>query len=76
MATHASTLAWRIPGTGEPGGLQSMAKTSVVFPMPTGETGHVLALLTKVSIKKRLYLGLLLKRKCAFFFPLIFGKDL
>lgn len=51
-------------------------KTSAVFPMPTGETGHVLALLTKVSIKKRLYLGLLLKRKCAFFFPLIFGEDL
>ena len=24
MATHASTLAWRIPGTGEPGGLLSM----------------------------------------------------
>ena len=24
MATHSSTLAWRIPGTGEPGGLPSM----------------------------------------------------
>ena len=24
MATHASVLAWRIPGTGEPGGLLSM----------------------------------------------------
>ena len=24
MAPHFSTLAWRIPGTGEPGGLQSM----------------------------------------------------
>ena len=24
MATHSSALAWRIPGTGEPGGLQSM----------------------------------------------------
>ena len=23
MATHSSVLAWRIPGTGEPGGLQS-----------------------------------------------------
>ena len=23
MATHSSTLAWRIPGTGEPGGLPS-----------------------------------------------------
>ena len=25
MATHSSVLAWRIPGTGEPGGLLSMA---------------------------------------------------
>ena len=24
MATHSSTLAWRIPGSGEPGGLPSM----------------------------------------------------
>ena len=24
MATHSSVLAWRIPGTGEPGGLLSM----------------------------------------------------
>ena len=24
MATHSSVLAWRIPRTGEPGGLQSM----------------------------------------------------
>ena len=23
MATHSSVLAWRIPGMGEPGGLQS-----------------------------------------------------
>ena len=24
MATHSSVLAWRVPGTGEPGGLPSM----------------------------------------------------
>ena len=24
MATHSSVLAWRIPGTGEPGGLPSI----------------------------------------------------
>ena len=24
MATHSSVIAWRIPGTGEPGGLPSM----------------------------------------------------
>ena len=27
MATHSSVLAWRIPGTGEPGGLLSMGVT-------------------------------------------------
>ena len=27
MATHSSTLAWRIPWTEEPGGLQSMGHT-------------------------------------------------
>ena len=28
MATHCSVLAWRIPGTGEPGGLPSMGRTA------------------------------------------------
>ena len=29
MATHSSILAWRIPGTGEPGGLPSMGSHRV-----------------------------------------------
>ena len=29
MATHFSGLAWRIPGTGEPGGLPSMGSHRV-----------------------------------------------
>ena len=29
MATHSSVLAWRIPGTGEPGGLPSMGPRRV-----------------------------------------------
>jgi len=29
MAAHSSVLAWRIPGTGEPGGLQSMGSHRV-----------------------------------------------
>ena len=29
MATHSSTLAWRIPGTGEPGGLLSLGSHRV-----------------------------------------------
>ena len=28
MVTHSSVLAWRIPGTGEPGGLPSMGSQS------------------------------------------------
>ena len=30
MATHSSTLAWKIPWTEEPGGLQSMGSQRVV----------------------------------------------
>ena len=30
MATHSSVLAWRVPGTGEPGGLPSMGSHGVV----------------------------------------------
>ena len=44
MATHSSVLAWRIPGTGEPGGLQSMGLHRV---------GHDLA--TKQQQQDRLY---------------------
>ena len=29
MATHSSVFAWRIPGTGEPGGLLSMGRTEL-----------------------------------------------
>ena len=29
IATHSSILAWRIPWTGEPGGLQSMGSQRV-----------------------------------------------
>ena len=29
MATHSSVLAWRIPGTGEPGGLPSVGSTEL-----------------------------------------------
>ena len=30
MATHSSVLAWRIPGTGEPGGLPSQERRSLM----------------------------------------------
>ena len=29
MATHSSVLAWRMPGTGEPGGLPSMGSRRI-----------------------------------------------
>ena len=29
MATHSSVLAWRIPGTGKPGGLPSLGSHRV-----------------------------------------------
>ena len=29
MATHSGSLTWKIPGTGEPGGLQSMGSHRV-----------------------------------------------
>ena len=29
MATHSSVLAWRVPGTGEPGGLPSVGSHRV-----------------------------------------------
>ena len=29
MGTHSSVIAWRIPGTGEPGGLPSMGSHRV-----------------------------------------------
>ena len=31
MATHSSVLTWRIPGTGEPGGLPSMGSHRVRY---------------------------------------------
>ena len=42
MATHSSVLAWRIPGTGQPGGLLSMGFsrqenwTGLSYPPPGG----------------------------------------
>ena len=38
MATHSSVLAWRIPGTGEPGGLPSMGRTELVTTEATEAT--------------------------------------
>ena len=44
MATHSSVLAWRIPGTGEPGGLPSMGSHRV------GHDWSDLAAATRVGV--------------------------
>ena len=47
MATHSSVLAWRIPGTGEPGGLPSMGSHRV---------GHNWSDLAAGSFEKEIFL--------------------
>ena len=50
MATHSSVLAWRIPGTGEPGGLQSMGSLRVRYDWVTSLfTFHVHALAREMA---------------------------
>ena len=40
MATHSSILAWRIPRTEEPGGLQSMGSQRVRYNWATNHTAQ------------------------------------
>ena len=40
MATHSSILAWKIPWTGEPGGLQAMGWHSVRQGLTTKQQQH------------------------------------
>ena len=44
MATHSSNLAWEIPWTEEPGGLQSMglqkSQTDLVTKQPPSDSGQ------------------------------------
>ena len=35
MATHSNILAWEIPWTETPGGLQSMGLQRVIYDLPT-----------------------------------------
>ena len=41
MATHCSSLAWRIPWTEEPGGLQSIASQSQTLLTEAEATEHI-----------------------------------
>ena len=49
MATHSSVLAWRIPGTREPGGLPSMGSHRVVH-----NWSDLAAVLAEVEINEKL----------------------
>ena len=42
MAAHSSILAWRIPWTEEPGGLQSMRSPRVRHNLATKPTNHII----------------------------------
>ena len=41
MATHSSILAWEIPGTGEPGGLQLVGLQRVRHNLVTEQQQHI-----------------------------------
>ena len=62
MATHSSVLAWRIPGTGEPGGLPSMGSQSRTGLKPLSSSSmeaQTFDLTTQPSVSARLYQFLL-----------------
>ena len=47
MATYSSILAWKIPGTGEPGGLPSMGSHRVGHDLAAAAARLVIALLPR-----------------------------
>ena len=69
MATHSSVLAWRIPGTGQPGGLLSMGSHRV------GHDWSNLAAAVAVPCGHSLTSGILYKA-CLYVFILNISDDL
>ena len=55
MATHSSILAWRIPWTEEPGGLQSTGLQRVGHNRAFTFTLKILRAITKVSVIVKCY---------------------
>ena len=61
MATHCSILAWEIPWTEEPGGLQSMGKQGVRHDLVTKQQQTIIKMtLTEKKINKYIYRSLFL----------------
>ena len=52
MATHSSILAWKIPWTEEPGGLQSMGLQRVGHDSMT-DTFHLILMMMRHFVKNR-----------------------
>ena len=52
MATHSSILAWRIPWTEEPGGLQSVGSQRVRYDLATKQQQLLKRLFTQDSINR------------------------
>ena len=55
MATHYSTLAWKIPQTEEPGGLQSMGSQRVGYDWVTSLTFFSICVLTEFFKYRDIY---------------------
>ena len=57
MATHSSILAWRIPGTGEPGGLPSMGSHRVGHDWSdlAAAAAHMRSSSFPVNLRKRIW---------------------
>ena len=59
MATHSSTLAWKIPWTEEPGGLQSMGSqevgtqlNTIIISHPCMTTGKIIVMTIRSFVGK------------------------
>ena len=64
MTTHSCVLAWRIPGTGEPGGLQSMVSHRVRHDWSESAAAAAAAV-ALLYISLRFNLNFLIKKKYA-----------
>ena len=54
MATHFSVLAWRIPGTGEPGGLLSMGSPRVGHDWSDLAAAAAVCHFAQISVKNKI----------------------